>query len=316
LVGKRYGPLLSFSRYAPVERDTFLNDSVTYEAWIKIAASHLSYPDSRNFNKVNLFFGNNKQPFVLRFEDEKNELMRVDTIDAGKGMREVSWSFETPPKKFAIKFKGKDSPDIYCISMQKDHGIIVDNVAMRGSSGVDFARTDITLLGNMLKKMNTKLLIMEFGVNVVPNVTEEYKFYEDWFYKNLKALKDLDPELCIIVIGVSDMSRKNLTGDAYESYPNIEKIRDAQRNAAFRANCAFWDLYSAMGGKNSMPSWVLADPPLASPDFTHFNFEGARIVSQMFYNALIAEYDDYYLKHKPKHVPVQIKGDSNLEARR
>jgi len=81
-----------------------------------------------------------------------------------------------------------------------------------------------------------------------------------------------------------------MTG-AYESYPNIEKIRNAQRNAAFKANCAFWDLYEAMGGKNSMPSWVFAKPvPLAGKDFTHFTPEGAKIVSEMLYKALLVEY--------------------------
>jgi hypothetical protein len=48
-----------------------------------------------------------------------------------------------------------------------------------------------------------------------------------------------------------------------------------------------------MGGKNSMPSWVFANPPLAQKDFTHFNRKGGHIIAQMFYNALMAEYDAY-----------------------
>ena len=88
-----------------------------------------------------------------------------------------------------------------------------------------------------------------------------------------------------------------MTGE-YESYPNIEKIRNAQRNAAFRADCAFWDLYEAMGGKNSMPSWVFAKPvALANKDFTHFTAKGASIVSEMLYKALLTEYNrfnEYY----------------------
>ncbi|MCK9208945.1 MAG: hypothetical protein M0P66_17675, partial [Salinivirgaceae bacterium] len=57
--------------------------------------------------------------------------------------------------------------------------------------------------------------------------------------------------------------------------------------------CAFWDLYSAMGGKNSMPSWVFAEPPLASPDFIHFNRQGGHLVAQMLFNALMHEYQKY-----------------------
>jgi hypothetical protein len=76
----------------------------------------------------------------------------------------------------------------------------------------------------------------------------------------------------------------------YISNPNVEKVRDALKIAAFKSGAAFWDMYKAMGGNNSMPSWVFADPPLASDDFVHFNPRGAKTIAQMFYNAFILEY--------------------------
>jgi lysophospholipase L1-like esterase len=48
-----------------------------------------------------------------------------------------------------------------------------------------------------------------------------------------------------------------------------------------------------MGGHNSMPSWVNAQPELARPDYVHFSARGARLVANMFYNALILEYNNY-----------------------
>jgi hypothetical protein len=51
---------------------------------------------------------------------------------------------------------------------------------------------------------------------------------------------------------------------------------------------AFWDLYAAMGGKNSMPSWV--SQGLAGKDYIHFTPRGASYASQLFYDAFIAEY--------------------------
>ena len=52
-------------------------------------------------------------------------------------------------------------------------------------------------------------------------------------------------------------------------------------------------MYKAMGGMNSMPSWVTADPPLAGADYTHFTPRGAQIISEFFYKALIIEYETY-----------------------
>ncbi|MGM0531386.1 MAG: hypothetical protein ACQER7_08540, partial [Bacteroidota bacterium] len=122
-------------------------------------------------------------------------------------------------------------------------------------------------------------------------VRDDYKFYEERLYKQLRMFKSFNQDLSVIVMSVTDMSRKK-RGE-YESYPNIPKIRDAQKNAAFRAGCAFWDTYEAMGGRNSMPGWVFADPPLARKDFTHFTYKGSVVISKMFYKALMRDYQKY-----------------------
>jgi lysophospholipase L1-like esterase len=48
-----------------------------------------------------------------------------------------------------------------------------------------------------------------------------------------------------------------------------------------------------MGGENSMPNWVNANPPLAFKDYIHFNDQGAKKVAQLFTDALIDEYNKY-----------------------
>jgi hypothetical protein len=63
------------------------------------------------------------------------------------------------------------------------------------------------------------------------------------------------------------------------------------KKAAFDNDCAFWDLYTAMGGENSMSSWVSNN--LAAKDFTHFSTSGARYVSEMLYNTIMEEYQMY-----------------------
>jgi hypothetical protein len=151
------------------------------------------------------------------------------------------------------------------------------------------------LITEMYRILNVKLLILQFGVNVVPGDLDDYTYYENGFYSQICQLKKLNPGISIIVIGVSDASRKN--GDTYESYPCVEKILNAQKSATLKAGCVFWNLYAAMGGKNSMPSWVFAKEPLATTDFLHFNYAGARIVGKMFYSALINDYNEFIRKN-------------------
>jgi hypothetical protein len=123
---------------------------------------------------------------------------------------------------------------------------------------------------------------------VVPYIADNYRYYERWYYRQIVRIRELCPGASVLVIGIADMSVKN--GEKYESYPNLDKVIYAIKSAAFRAGAAFWDMQKAMGGKNSMPVWVNADPPLATSDYVHFNKRGSVVVAQMFYNAFIYEY--------------------------
>ena len=99
------------------------------------------------------------------------------------------------------------------------------------------------------------------------------------------------PEAAILVIGPSDMSTKDK--DKYVTYKHLPGLIETLKEVSMSNGCAYWDMYSAMGGYNSMPSWVNADPELARPDYVHFSAKGARLVANMFYNSLIFEYNKY-----------------------
>jgi len=221
----------------------------------------------------------------------------MNILGQSSDLTQLEWTLPETHENIKIEFTSESSPDVLGFLLDPATGIVFDNIPMRGSSGTDFTRMDAGQLGSFFRTQNVKLIIYQFGVNVVPIEHDDYTFYENWVYSQLAFLKRLSPDLCILVVGVSDMSKK--VEGKYVSYPNIVKIRDAQRKAAFRAGCAFWDTYEAMGGKNSMPSWVNADPTLASPDYTHFNHSGTQIIARMLYKALMADYEAY-MKKRPK----------------
>ena len=237
-----------------------------------------------------MYYGNATQPVYFEVYSD-GELFDADFLGVGRGLSIKSWNFPETPEQLTFQFKSACSPDFYGIALDDDWGLSVDNVPLRGSAGLVFSKIDGDLLKQMYDSLNVRLLFLQFGGNVVPYLTENFSYYEKLLYRELTRLKSLVPGLQIIVIGPADMSLREK--DKFVSYPNLENIRDAMRNAAFRADCAFWDMYSAMGGRNSMPSWVYAQPSLASSDFVHFNERGARVLAEMFYNAFIYDYNDY-----------------------
>ncbi|MBE9468672.1 MAG: hypothetical protein IMY72_10205 [Bacteroidetes bacterium] len=279
----RFGILGSFYRFKNIS-------DADNGAWIEFNKSNISYHSVRKFKQCRVFYGNNSNN-VNAFAYKSNKMFWFGTMEPSNKIKSFKIDFDTTPNNLKIKFNADKSPDFYAVAFDDVKGIAVDNIPLRGSIGDLFTRADREQLKQMLSMLNVKLIIMQFGVNVVPNIVRSYKYYERILYNQLIEIKKLQPGLPVIVVSVSDMSIKN--DDYYDSYPNIKKIRNAQRKAALKADCCFWDMYEAMGGENSMPSWVFANPALAKKDFTHFTYRGSEIIAQMFYNALLYEYNVY-----------------------
>jgi hypothetical protein len=290
IVHNRYGVLGSFCMFSPYSEYGTADDTSNYEAWVSFEESNYSYGNTKHFTQCRIFYGYNKAPFINEIYNG-NTLIDADLIPPAHQLNVIKWTFDEPQSSLKLTFKGSHSPEIYGLALDGKSGVAVDNVAMRGCSGIVFTKINSDMLEEMYKLLNVKLIILQFGGNVVPYIVENYKFYETWFYDQLIKIKEVCPGVCIIVIGVADMSVKEK--DKYATYPNLNKVRKALKDATFRAGAAYWDTYEAMGGKNSMPSWVFAEPPLAAKDFVHFNPRGANIISQMFYNSFIYEYDKY-----------------------
>jgi hypothetical protein len=191
-------------------------------------------------------------------------------------------------KDLSIAFRFPEGGRIYGISFESEGGLQMDNIAMRGGSGLIFTRMNRSTQQAMLDHLSPGLILLQYGGNVVPYMNAGY--YRKAFKRQLQFFKEVCPGIPVIVIGPSDMSiREN---GKFITYPGLEAIRDALRDAALESGFGFWDLYSAMGGPNSMASFVHADPALASTDYVHFTGLGINLVSEMFYNALMVEYTD------------------------
>lgn len=286
-VGNKFGILGGYSVFST--KKLFAKGGFG-EAWIKFQRVGVKGSTGKSFTKCKVYYGYNTEPFLLALK-LGDKTAEAEMIAPSAKVNQLKLDVPAVENTFQLDFKGDASPMIYGISLESSTGIVLDNIPIRGSSGTDFTRSDDATLKQFMELLNVKLVILQFGVNIVPNVVNSYKYYENQLYNQIVVLKKLNPGTSVILIGVSDMSRKE--GNKYVSYPNLTKIRDAQRNAAFRAGAAFWDCYKAMGGENSMSAWVFANPPLASKDFIHFSLRGSRLVAEMFYSSLINEYEAY-----------------------
>lgn len=245
------------------------------------------------FNRMRLCLGRNTHPYTAIVQID-NQV--VDTLDVAPNLNLNTLIFSTPTtcNNVKIELKGDAQALVYGVSMETQHGIFVDNIPVRGHSGTFFANFDTHFAQKFFNDLNTRLIIVQFGINVIPAQTRNFGYYENAMVKQLNTLKSLKNDASIVLIGVSDMTQN--TVDGYRSNPNVVKVLQAQKNAARRAGVAFWNCYQAMGGENSMYNWATAKPALAKKDFIHFNYRGAHRVAKMFTNALLEDFKKYQQK--------------------
>ena len=249
------------------------------KSFLNIKKMYMGYSRSRKFSKAKLLFSNNV-PFQVKLSD--NDSIQDHTIPPSSLFGIKEWRVNSSDN-IKLSFSSLNHPVIYGLALDGDTGVAVDNFPMRGSSGTGFSKINRKMYATQLSEMNVVAIILQFGVNIIPDIRDNYNYYKRWLSQQLKSIHLANPDVAIIVIGPSDMSR-NQEGEMV-SYENIPLIRDAMKSAAIENNCCFWDLYEAMGGENSMTAWVKDD--LAQKDYTHFTFKGAKFVSEMLYKSII-----------------------------
>jgi len=291
---KNFGIAAGFCRFAGFA-DT-VNDK---KAWLKIKTYQSGGASVSTYSKIKMFYAAPRKKVQVEFY-ENGVLKRTDTLAQKGNFHIMQFALTQAPNNFELKFEGKDSPDIYGLSLENGGGVMIDNFGLRGSSGTFFNQMNLSHLKLFYDYFNTKLIILQFGGNALPYIKDEKMCsnFGTYLRSQINSLKRLVPGVSILVIGPSDMSVKQ--GENYVTYPLLESLRDAIRGAAFETNSAFFDMYDCMGGKNSMLSWV--DQGIAATDYIHFSPAGARKIAVLLYSAIMNDYNIFIQRKNQKKV--------------
>ena len=175
---------------------------------------------------------------------------------------------------------------VYGVSLETDKGVIVDNIPMRGCSGNIFTKIDSTQLSTFYHETNTRLIILQFGGNMIPqteNPSTIRGYVRSTMRQQIHYIKACAPQASILLIGPSDMST-NIDG-VMTTYPLVPYMDKLLKKMAAEEQIAYWSMYDAMGGKDSMVRWV--EVGLAGSDYVHFTRAGANKVGKMLYEWLM-----------------------------
>ena len=283
---KKYGAYSSLSRFTEAYEtvDSLLLDSLKIrKATITIGVPTKSYGSLRTFTKIGLHYGHTVAPTTIKVYND-DVLIKSENLIADGSYHKFPIDLATTPSNLKIEIESKISPDFYGLTLDGNSGVSLDNVAMRGSSGTIFAGTNSGNFEKMYQQLQPELLIFQYGGNSVPYLKDSLavKEYASYLKNHINWVKRKSSNANVIFIGPSDMTT-NENGQM-KTYPLLPYLNKILKQTCKENDIAFWSMYDAMGGKNSMQHWV--DQGLAANDYTHFSPSGTKIISELFFLAL------------------------------
>ena len=185
------------------------------------------------------------------------------TVTIGNDSSAVRHEFQPSPNIQYLETYGKADAITYNIeagegtavfgaSLEPVKGIVVDNLGLRGLPGFSLAKIPDATLRQFYRMRPYDLIIIHYGINCAVDGNPEsfYKAYVKKMTEIVEKMKRACPGASIMVCNVSDRDQRS--ADGIRTMNAVKKLARYQRQIASESGVAFFDLFNAMGGDESM----------------------------------------------------------------
>lgn len=244
------------------------------------------------FNKISLYYGNLSSPSIVSI-NRNGKGAQPYTLQPGKGVMALNIKADST-RSASLSFGG--GGQVYGVALEDTVGISVDNLSLRGNSGMALLNVSEEMLSKFDSLRDYKLIILQYGLNVAGEGVTKFTAYENNMVKVIERIKKSCPGASILLVSVSDRSTKK--NGEYVTMQSIPLLVEAQRRIASKTGVAFWDMYNAMGGSGAMVKY--ADNNWANKDYTHMKFSGGRKLAGILAETILYEKFKHEQKKKSK----------------
>ena len=161
-------------------------------------------------------------------------------------------------------------------------GVSVDCMSSRGYSGVTLSKVSVELCRQMAKYVDYDLIVLEFGINAMTSKQTDYTIYANKLVEVINHVRRCYPSADILLMGIGDRGEK--VAGSVKSMRSAPYMVQAQRDAARRAQCLFWDTRDAMGGDDAIVRW--SSEGKANKDYIHLTHKGGADLAGLMFNAM------------------------------
>jgi lysophospholipase L1-like esterase len=248
------------------------------------------------FNKITLFFQKDFSSFNLVVQDS----VQHDLAFFGP------YTFEPIPNVSTVLLPSKTNfITLQCLpptALQKQlilFGINLENGkpgVLYHAIGVNGAKYKHYTLASLFAEQTAALVPDLFIISLGTNEALDYPYSDPQLTadidKLIESVKAKNPNVRFLLTTTADCYRRRTRRN-----PGVELVRQKIIDYAENHNLAYWDLYTAGGGKHSADLWKKNG--LLRGDGIHFSAAGYELQGNMLYDALIKSYNEYVRYRHP-----------------
>jgi hypothetical protein len=170
------------------------------------------------------------------------------------------------------------------IAESAPNGFMYHSIGVNGAHVPAFLRCQ--LFEQQLAELKPDLVILGLGINDAYVKRFSQTDFEANYGELIREIRRAAPETAIIFTTNNDSYM-------YRRYVNKNgaKVEESMLEMGEKYNAGVWDMYEVMGGLNSIVLWERNG--LAQHDKIHFTREGYLTLGDLFFNALMKNFEDY-----------------------
>jgi lysophospholipase L1-like esterase len=245
--------------------------------------SNLDY----RFNKIRVFYENNDSNYSVSVDSSllKSVVRTNEYFDFELNTHVDSLSlFIQRPDTLRGSFT------LFGITTESaPNGFLYHSIGVNGASVPSFLRCD--LFTEQLALLKPDLVILGLGINDAYGRKFSQAEFESNYGGLISDIRKAAPETAIIFTTNNDSY-------LYRRYVNKngEKVQQSMLKMAEQYKTGVWNMYEVMGGLNSVVLWEKNN--LVQRDKVHFTREGYLLLGDLFFNALMKNFEQHVLSKK------------------
>ena len=264
-----------YARFAPA------SDGNTGKSFSRMDVYFLRQPNGGQFSTaVN---GTNEETISTRGDTSESGFYEIKASQKGAN------TFEIKTISGSVRLFG-------AVLENDGPGVVYDSLGVNGAyAGLLATVMNEQHWASQLQHRQPDLVIINYGTNESQYASDNQMVrYDRDLREVIRRVRTALPSVSILV--VSPMDRGTHSGGKIVTLPAIPKIVELQRRVALESNCAFLNLFAAMGGEGTMAKWHEGKNHLVGGDLTHPTADGAEKVGALIFQAIMDGYTRYQVR--------------------